>query len=1205
MKNGINQSERLLPSLDPSYVVPDERTVLDLVQFTLDYSDAVSYFSFQNKRLDTWRPFLLNDPVFIVGMIAATSLDGYKLRQDDLLAKAENRRNTKKEIQEAMATNLLAMSKNLLVWEELFKDCNYSGLMAKEIINSKRFLETMIGHAFPFQSRYRASDFAGIPMSAKMDSREVNFTEYFKAAYKNLAFIVELAGRRFEDLINENTGNHQPHIGLLLAALKLFKEVQADMNAMTRRHLDFYYQRVLQQVSPPASPLQLLIGVVPKPGALLLPENSSFSLLFPTKKTIAFQNQFQTELSQARIVELRTLYKSNYFPFSSGFKSEKIALNGVYDAILYQGEGKNEVSFRGDSQHDFPIVMGEDQSQKGLNQRTMSASLLGLLVSSPVFLVENGRSFFQLTFTLSPASCEEFRTVLSELLHEKEAAMGVVHDHSDHELKSFIQAFLNEAFTVALTTAKGWKTLDFLHVRYLDGECKLVIKLEPEGLEEFPTSYDAALHGGVSGTTWPCVRFLLNNSAHYPPYRPLEALEILEVEISTLTKGVTSGFDCSNQLGKLDPSSPFLPFGSLPTRDSCLRVYDPLIFNKYLSRLSVKLTWMGLPEERTGFIGYYQAYPEAVDNQSFRGIVSLKSSISDDEEGFQAPKQKVFLFETVEKSDGEHLLKNKQIDLNLDLIDRTILKEPVVKTPGQDNPVSFGIQLTDPSLFAFGHESYPRVFSDISFQNSRHPRRQKELPRPPYTPQLEKLEFTYSNHTKENLSRRGEENRGSVKIFHLYPFGHSQVFPAAGAGSSYLIPQLSGKGNLLIGLTGLAENQLLNLGFKLHPAFFIHTITQPPKVTWEYLEKNSWVPLGNLLMEDSTHGMLQSGIVKLKLPSRLDFNNTRLAPGKFWLRVSNSGNSDINSRLIDMFTNSAWITQVEEKDPPEFRPVELRENLTVISNGNMHLSPAVGLYHIKIETFKRSPEQDRARVSELVRHRNRGITTWDLERLVLQRFPQIGRAMVYGRTDFPLHLVKNSNIQVVVIPLSPLNSQMKLEGFRAPFELLQEIRSYLQGFISPFSRLEVCNPVFEKLKIRGAVKFRQIQQSGYYRDMLERELIEFLSPNPKDFHEEKGFINSIYKAEIQNFIESRPYVEFVTGLSVLQIVDVQGSYKIIDTAETTYRVELLRTISPYAVLTSSESHQLEIIQDHTLLDPEIASIGDLSIDSDFIIKPKQ
>src|SRR5688572_14722184 len=130
MKNGINQSGRLLPSLDPSYVVPDERTILDLVQFTLDYSDAVSYFSFQNKRMDTYRQFMLNDPVFIGGMIAATSLDGYKLRQDDLLAKAENRRNTKREIQEAMATNLLAMSKNLLVWEELFKDCNYSGLMA-------------------------------------------------------------------------------------------------------------------------------------------------------------------------------------------------------------------------------------------------------------------------------------------------------------------------------------------------------------------------------------------------------------------------------------------------------------------------------------------------------------------------------------------------------------------------------------------------------------------------------------------------------------------------------------------------------------------------------------------------------------------------------------------------------------------------------------------------------------------------------------------------------------------------------------------------------------------------------------------------------------------------------------------------------------------------------------------------------------------
>ncbi|HSF56335.1 MAG TPA: hypothetical protein VLA71_21435 [Algoriphagus sp.] len=1201
MKNGINQSGRLLPPLDPNYVVPDERTLLDLVQFTLNYSQAVSFYDFQNKPLGTWRPFLLHDPVFITGLIAATALDPHKLRQEELSAKTENKSRSQKEVHDAMAVNLLAMVKNLMHWEQLFNDCNYSGPLVKEIMNSRMFLEPIIRQVFPFQKRFQASEFPEVILLDKPEEGEVNFSEIFKAAYKNMVFIIELAAKRFDELIKAETKDHQPHIGLLLAALRLFMEVQADLNSLTRRHLDFYYQKILKQSPLPATPLQILIGLLPKPGAEVISENSSFSLVFPSKKSIPFQNPFLTELSQARIVELRTSYKSNYFPFSSGLSKNHVALNAIYDAVLHQGEGKNEVTFKGDSHLDFPLAMGEDQSQKGLNHRTMSASLLGLVVSSPVFLVESGRHFFQLTFELSPDSCKKFKQILSGLLHEKEAAMGISHQHSDNELKGFIQAFLNEAFSVAVTGGEGWKTLDYLHLSFNDADCKLVIKLEPEGIAEMPVPFDPQLHGGISGTGWPCIRLMLNNSAHYPPYRPLEVLEILETEILTLSKGVSSGFECTNQSGKLDTSNPFLPFGPLPTKDSYLKVFNPLIFNKYLSRLSCRLTWLGLPEERTGFTGHYRAYPEEITNRSFQGQITLKSSLGEGESSLPKPEQKFRLFETVDKSDGEYLVKNKTVDLNLDLIDMSVLKEPTQKNPAFQDQVFLSLRLAEPSPFAFGHEQYMQLYADISFYNSRFPRRQKELPKSPYTPQLEKIEFTYSNHTKENLGRRGNDSNVSVKIFHLYPFGYSQVFPASGNGSSFLVPQLKGNGNLFIGLTDVFENQFINLGFKLHPAFFIHTITQPPKVSWEYLEKNTWVPLGNQLMEDSTHGMLQSGIVKIKLPSRLDFSNTRLASGKFWLRVSNSGSTDINSRLISLFTNAAWINQVQENNPVPLRPEELREALTVVSNGNPSLNGVAGPYFIKIPTFQKSEGQDRVRVSELIRHRKRGITTWDLERLVLERFPQIGRVMVYGRSDFPLHLVKSSNIQVVVIPHSPLNAQFKYEGFRAPFELLQEIKSYLQSYISPFSRLEVCNPVFEKLKIRGAVKFRQTQQSGYYRDILERELIEFLSPNPGDFQKEKGFINSVYKAEIQNFIESRPYVDFITGFSVLQIVEVQGSYKIIDTAEPLYRVELLRTISPYAILTSSESHQLEIIYGNELQDSKVSSIGDLSIDSNFII----
>lgn len=88
-----------------------------------------------------------------------------------------------------------------------------------------------------------------------------------------------------------------------------------------------------------------------------------------------------------------------------------------------------------------------------------------------------------------------------------------------------------------------------------------------------------------------------------------------------------------------------------------------------------------------------------------------------------------------------------------------------------------------------------------------------------------------------------------------------------------------------------------------------------------------------------------------------------------------------------------------------------------------------------------------------------------------------------------------------------------------------------------------------------------------------------------------------------NFIEGRDYIDFVTQLSVLQLVEVQGAFNVIDTAIKYHgkNLEILRTISPYAVLISADTHQINPITDQTILDPEYASIGDLSIDSDFVV----
>ncbi|WP_373398997.1 hypothetical protein V8V91_04610 [Algoriphagus halophilus] len=78
MKKGINQKGRLLTVLDPSYVKTDERTFLDLVQFTLKYAEKVKFFDLMNTPSATWKSMLMSDSVFIIGSIAEMDLNFYK-----------------------------------------------------------------------------------------------------------------------------------------------------------------------------------------------------------------------------------------------------------------------------------------------------------------------------------------------------------------------------------------------------------------------------------------------------------------------------------------------------------------------------------------------------------------------------------------------------------------------------------------------------------------------------------------------------------------------------------------------------------------------------------------------------------------------------------------------------------------------------------------------------------------------------------------------------------------------------------------------------------------------------------------------------------------------------------------------------------------------------------------------------------------------
>ena len=1205
MGQGVSQSGRFQKALERDYFSVDERSMLDLLRFTIQYAERVRYFDFNNQPSNTWRPFFMNDPLFVIAMIAGTDLQPFKTTHDSLLYKLNESNNFQKnELEEALATNILQLANYIKTWNDLLVDSNFSGPLIQEIQNSLKYLNDDLAKVLTKQNKIRAKDLGISDTFLQEKDQDIMLSEAFKSVFKSLLFVKKTAEDRFETELFESQFHH-PHIGLLVTFFKLFEEIQKDVNEFTQKHLDFYYKKLLEQKPKKKNPSTAIIGlqsIVKGPENFFIPEGQQVKMVFDNKEEIDFESIYGEWVSQAKISEIRTLFKSFYTPFSDARIEDGTYLNIIYDGLLYDGIPTAKVNLKIKNQDKFPASLGEDQHLKGISERTLWESNIGIAISSPVLIVENGNFKAIISINLSESSLTAFELELNKLRGLKEKLQWedeIQKKSGNNDLASFVKLFLLDSFRLSYSTPEGWRDLPGFSITFNREEKCIEFVFELSKNEPSTAIYNNEVHGGNFESEWPILKILINKEASLPPYRLLQILEAEEVAIEVQVSGVEQ-MQISNQLGDLDIGSPFQPFGPLPDVGSKLKVSNPYLISRYLSELIFHFKWSGLPLIRNGFREYYSVYPQRFDDQDFVSEISVQRGKK------QVKHHKSFqefnLFESEEREDGFYLLPTKTVEVDLGSFD--VEKGPGLLPEERDkNDLAVIFSLSKPYQ-AFGHHIYSELFADISMQKSRFKRRKLELPKQPYTPVLEHLLVDYKNYTKENISRGKITKSVNIKLFHIYPFGHVLVYPASLESFSYLMPQIKHKGNLLLGLTDVKANEILNIGFELEEAIYPISAIRSPDLYWEYLDKNRWNSLEDMLLEDSTKGMVKSGVVKIKIPGTFSLSNTRLSSGKFWIRIAFDGQTDLNSKIKNVFVNAF---RVKEKTQVEASGIEIEKESKVkkieLIGGNPNIN-SFGIYDLTIVSTSGDSEKDYyTRSSEILRHKNRASTTWDFERIILDQFPEIERVFVYSRSTFPDKLLKGTSLQIVVIPKS--ESLGHATNRRVPYELLGRVKEHLLSKTSSFARFEVSNPVFEKLKVRCSVKFtNEFQlQSGYYRDKLNKELRTFLSSSSTYNRNNTENFYSISKSEILNFIEGRDYIDFVTQLSVLQLVEVQGAFNVIDTAIKYHgkNLEILRTISPYAVLISADTHQINPITDQTILDPEYASIGDLSIDSDFVV----
>jgi hypothetical protein len=119
---------------------------------------------------------------------------------------------------------------------------------------------------------------------------------------------------------------------------------------------------------------------------------------------------------------------------------------------------------------------------------------------------------------------------------------------------------------------------------------------------------------------------------------------------------------------------------------------------------------------------------------------------------------------------------------------------------------------------------------------------------------------------------------------------------------------------------------------------------------------------------------------------------------------------------------------------------------------------------------------------------------------------------------------------VLIVPIANLKNRNTINPLqpKTSRRVLLEIEAYLKKLTSPFVKVHAKNPVYEQVIVGFKVQFYTGTDKGFYLKKLNEEIVQYLTPWAFDENADVQFGQKIYASSIINFIEERPYVDFIT-----------------------------------------------------------------------------
>lgn len=1194
VREGRSQQERFSKALDTAYVSIDERKPEHLMVFAKANSAYLRYYDSSNIEVDDWLRFFGSDVSVIVAEAAIQNIDYYRIKVKGYFDFLKDRNNLLEESKpdlrnnlgylfsavSSMATQLELLNKrlpvdmalksalqNLVLRQlapafrkliayyhagkilDLIADVSDPDLKIFECL-SEPFIKTyqnglsqdwVTDHSTtwhdyiiaisPDDTVYGASTTV-LEKFSHVAAHNL-FSGVFDQFLKGYASIVSKAQSALAETLTSRD-DHQPHYALFLAFLRLMEFQREQMNTLTQRHLDFYYKEVLQLKEKPSEPnhVHLIVQLQKHCESALLKAGTAFKGKDDKGKTAIYALNEDFVPNIASVAKLKSVYHK-----LQGTPSRLYAF-----PVANSEDGRGAALSSIDKQwHPF---LGKTDDE--------NLATVGFAISSPYLLLGEGARKIRLTLNFTEA-----------VLSVKE---------------------LCDTFDFWLTGEKGWIQAELFKPESFSTikAHTLIIKLLLDGSHPSVVPLKRDIHGQELPSGLPVLKAVLKQKdTGLPLLQQVERLRLIPAQSRVDVCVGYADFDALKpdetglknlgvytKFGEVKPDKPFQPFGPLPETTDYLIIGCDEVFQKSNAEFQFRVVWKGLPGWRGDIdfdwineffpdvsltflkSGNWSMTPDLEHVQVFystrpdiyfpsKKTVLPKEAISEvhfDRIPYTQLSRNGFLKLSLSGNFGHKLYRPTLSRYLLRLAQKDTLVEKdrmtlwnKIKSADNKDPVYKGVWDQLHQLKGNTSSSYD-TFTELYVDYFS-----RAMPVEPYSPEIESLSLSYTAFVPLT----------ETTMYWLMPFGY-KIVSLKEKSEVPLLPEFDFEGELCIGIQGLKPGQSISMLFQLAEGSASPVVLKPENhLQWSYLRANEWIGFKNTELSDDTGQLTRSGIIRFAVPKDATRDDTLFLPSGYnWLRAVAAVRTEAVCRIITIDAQAAQATLLHQQDAFDLSPSQLPEStVTKMVTPDSAIKTVAQPY----STFGGRPvetsEKFYTRVSERLRHKNRAVTLWDYEQLILEAFPQIYKVKCLNHTCYEpsesgsMIFPKLAPGHVTIITIPNLRNHNAIDPLR-PYTNLGEldvIKKYLASHVSSFVCLHVHNPIFESILVDFRVKFFPGTDEAFFTDLLRKELVQFLSPWAFEEGKDISFGGKIYKSSLIDFVEERAYVDYVTDFKLFHI----------------------------------------------------------------------